>query len=40
VTVNAFPTAVGFFEKMGFTPTGEKRCEDGIVFTPMEAKGK
>ena len=39
VTVNAFPTAVGFFEKMGFVPTGEKRCDDGITYTPMQAKG-
>ena len=40
VTVNAFPTAVGFFEKMGFKKLGEQRTEDGIPFIPMEAKAE
>ena len=40
VTVNAFTTAVGFFEKLGFQKTGEPRIEDGIPFTPMLAQSK
>ena len=36
VTVNAFPSAVGFFEKIGFKAMGEQRVEDGIPFVPME----
>ena len=40
VTVNAFPTAVCFFEKMGFKAMGEPQVQDGIPFTPMEAVGK
>ncbi len=35
-TVNAAPEAVGAYERMGFTKTGDEELEDGIRFVPME----
>ena len=35
ITVNSSDQAVGFYEKLGFVKTGERRVEDGIISTPM-----
>ena len=34
--VNAAPSAVGFYRKLGFAATAEEICEKGIRYTPME----
>lgn len=36
LTVHASPNAVGFYEKMGFVPTGPEKNEQGMRFTPMK----
>lgn len=36
MTVNASPYGVPFYHKVGFRDIGPQRCEDGIIFTPME----
>lgn len=35
VTVNAAEAAVGFYQKIGFTPTGDRFFKHGIWGTPM-----
>ena len=35
MTVNSSPYALGFYEKIGFTATGEEEIRDGIRFIPM-----
>lgn len=37
-TVNSAPSALGFYEKIGFTPVGACSCVDGIISTPMRVK--
>jgi ribosomal protein S18 acetylase RimI-like enzyme len=39
LTVNSSPGAVGFYEKMGFSKTGEITERNGIRFVPMERVG-
>ena len=36
LTVNSSPYGLPFYTKLGFKPTELQRCDDGIVFTPME----
>lgn len=36
MTVNASPYGVPFYHKVGFRDTGPQKCQDGIIFTPME----
>jgi len=38
ITVNSSPYAVGVYEHLGFSKTGEKKERDGIVFVPMMRK--
>ena len=35
ITVNSSPFGVGFYKKLGFTPTEEEKTINGIRFTPM-----
>lgn len=35
ITVNASPNAVGAYAKLGFRPTDEERCVNGIRYVPM-----
>ncbi len=35
ITVNSSPYAVGFYERLGFTPLGPEQEKQGIRFTPM-----
>jgi ribosomal protein S18 acetylase RimI-like enzyme len=35
-TVNASANALGFYERLGFAPTGPPVTKHGITFTPME----
>ena len=35
ITVNSSPYAVGAYEGLGFTKTGEQTEKDGILFVPM-----
>lgn len=36
MTVNASPYGVPFYRKLGFYETGPQKCQDGIIYTPME----
>ncbi|WP_419785143.1 GNAT family N-acetyltransferase [Pseudodesulfovibrio sp.] len=36
LTVNASPNALNGYKRLGFTPTGDEREEQGIRFIPME----
>lgn len=36
MTVNASPYGVPFYHKLGFCDVGPQKCEDGIIYTPME----
>ena len=40
LTVNAAPSAVGFYKKNGFVVTGDEKENDGIKYIPMFKKGK
>ncbi len=35
MTVNSSPFGVGFYKRLGFTPTEEEKIINGIRFTPM-----
>jgi len=35
ITVNSAPNSDGFYQRMGFAPSGPRQEEHGIVFTPM-----
>ena len=35
ITVNSSPFGVGFYKRLGFTPTEEEKTINGIRFTPM-----
>lgn len=39
LTVNAVPSAVGFYQKAGFYVTGAAKTVNGIIFVPMEYTG-
>ena len=36
MTVNASPYGVPFYHKLGFYEIGPQKCQDGIIYTPME----
>lgn len=36
MTVNASPYGVPFYHRVGFRDLGAERCQDGIIYTPME----
>lgn len=36
ITVNASPYGVPFYHRIGFRDLGGERCQDGIIYTPME----
>lgn len=36
LTVNASPYGVPFYHRIGFRDLGPERCQDGILYTPME----
>lgn len=36
ITVNASPYGVPFYHRVGFRDLGAERCQDGIIYTPME----
>lgn len=38
MTVSSSVHAVGFYQAMGFLPTGPQQTKNGISFVPMEAK--
>ena len=40
ITVNSSPFGVGFYERLGFTPTEEEKTINGIRFTPMIYRSK
>lgn len=40
MTVNAFPSARGFFEKLGFSPAGPQQKDGGLTWLPMALEGK
>jgi GNAT superfamily N-acetyltransferase len=35
LTVNASPNSIGFYERLGFEPTGKETMKNGIRFLPM-----
>lgn len=35
ITVNSSPYAVGVYERLGFSKTGDQQERDGIIFVPM-----
>ena len=39
LTVNAAPSAVGFYERLGFRATAEEQTVHGISFVPMRLEG-
>ncbi len=36
ITVNSTDYAVPIYEHYGFVPTGKRRCENGVTYTPMK----
>lgn len=36
LTVNASPYGVPFYHRIGFRDLGPEKCQDGILYTPME----
>ncbi len=36
LTVNASPYGIPFYHRIGFRDLGPERCQDGILYTPME----
>lgn len=36
ITLNSSDQALSFYRKRGYRTVGERRCEEGILFTPMQ----